>query len=82
MLKLSEMREKEIININTGERMGYIEDFQLNMEKGKIEGIIMGGGGKVLGLFGKSNDIFIDWKSIVRIGADIILIDFSGDISS
>lgn len=81
MIKLSEIREKEIININTGERMGYIDDFELNLEKGYIEGIVMAGGGKVLGLFGKTNDIVIDWSRIVKIGTDIILIDYKDEIT-
>lgn len=81
MLKLSDIRDKEIININSGERMGYIDDFELNLEKGSIEAIIMGGAGKVLGLFGKSHDIIIDWSSIVKIGTDIILVDLKNEIS-
>lgn len=81
MLKLSEIREKEIININTGERMGYIDDFELNLEKGYIEGIVMSGAGKVLGLFKKSSDITINWSSIVKIGTDIILIDYRDEIT-
>lgn len=81
MLKLSEIREKEIININTGERMGYIDDFELNLEKGYIEGFVMAGPGKGLGLFKKSNDITINWNSIVKIGTDIILIDYRDEIT-
>lgn len=82
MLKLSEIREKEIININTGERMGYIDDFELNLEKGRIDGIIIASVGKVLGLFGKNSEIIIDWNNIVRIGTDTILVDYKNEISS
>ncbi len=82
MLKLSEIREKEIININTGERMGYIDDFELNLEKGRIDAIIIASVGKVLGLFGKNSEIIIDWNNIVRIGTDTILVDYKNEISS
>lgn len=80
MLKISEIREKEIININNGERMGYVYDFELDLEKGRITGIVLSGGGKVLGLFGKTMDIVVDWNNIKKIGTDTILIDFSDNI--
>ncbi len=76
MLKVSDIREKELININNGERMGYVYDFELNIEKGQIEAIVLSGSGKVLGIFGKSLDTIIPWNNIVKIGTDTILIDY------
>ncbi len=80
MLKLSEIREKEIININNGERMGYVDDFELNLEEGYVEALVISNGGKILGLFGKNSEIIIKWSDIVRIGTDTILVDYKGDI--
>lgn len=77
MLKLGDIREKEIININNGERMGYIYDFELDVDRGTIVAIVMAGGGKVLGLFGKNQDLVIPWHNIVKIGTDTILVDFN-----
>lgn len=82
MLKLSEIREKEIININTGERMGYVDDFEINLEKGRIDSIVIAGASKVLGFFGKNTEIIINWNEIVRIGTDTILVDYRNEISS
>lgn len=81
MLKLSDIREKEIININNGERMGYIYDFELDVDRGAIVAIVMSGTGKVLGLFGKNMDMIIPWNNIVKIGTDTILVDFDMGIS-
>lgn len=82
MLKLSEIREKEIININNGERMGYVDDFEFNLQEGRIDVLIIMGVGKVLGLFGKNSEIVIEWKDIVKIGTDTILVDYNNEISS
>ncbi len=82
MLKLSEIREKEIININNGERMGYVDDFEFNLQEGRIDALIIMGVGKVLGLFGKNSEIVIEWKDIVKIGTDTILVDYNNEISS
>ena len=80
MLKISEIRDKEIININNGERMGYAFDFELDLEQGIIIGIVMSGTSKVWGLFSKSEDIIIDWRNIIKIGTDTILVDFDSEI--
>ncbi|WP_353094049.1 YlmC/YmxH family sporulation protein [Tissierella praeacuta] len=81
MLKLSEIREKEIININNGERMGYIDDFELNLEEGRVDAIVINGMGRVLGFFGKNSEMVIAWNDIIKIGTDTILVDYKNEIS-
>lgn len=77
MINLSEMKEKEVINIRDGSKIGFIYDFEVDLDKGKVVAAIVPGYGKVLGLFGKSKDLVIEWKNIVRIGADAILVDIN-----
>ncbi|NLW22084.1 MAG: YlmC/YmxH family sporulation protein [Tissierellia bacterium] len=79
MIKLSEMREKEVINIRDGAKIGLIYDFEIDLEKGTITAIVIPSPGKILGIFGKNNDLIIDWKKIVRIGSDAILVDIDID---
>lgn len=75
MIRLTEMREKEVINIRDGSKVGLIYDFELDLEKKKALAIIILGPGKVLGMFGKNNDLIIPWQDIVKIGTDAILVD-------
>lgn len=77
MINLSEMREKEVINIRDGSRLGFIYDFEIDLEKGRVLAVVLPGEGKILGLFGKNNDLVIDWKNIIRVGQDFILVDLS-----
>ena len=79
MIKLSEMREKEVINIRDGVKIGLIYDFEIDLQNGRVMAIVIPGPGKILGVFGKNNDLVINWKRIVRIGIDAILVDI--DIS-
>ncbi|MCR2042878.1 YlmC/YmxH family sporulation protein [Anaerosalibacter massiliensis] len=76
MIKISELREKEIINIRDGSRLGYIDDVKVDLDKGEVTGIIIPGPGKVFSLFGKNQDVVINWNDIIKIGIDTILIDF------
>ncbi|MBP1941666.1 YlmC/YmxH family sporulation protein [Bacillus luteolus] len=65
---------KEVVNVGDGKRLGNITDFDINLMTGKIEAIVISGQGKVLGFFGKDEDIVIPWKNIVKVGADVILV--------
>lgn len=75
MLKISELREKEVINLYNGERLGYIYDFDIDLDKGIITGIVIPSDGKVLSFFSKNNDIHVSWSKIIKIGSDTILVN-------
>ncbi|WP_425446997.1 YlmC/YmxH family sporulation protein [Dethiothermospora halolimnae] len=77
MVKTSDLREKEIINVRDGSRLGLISDIEVDLEKGEVKAIVIPGAGKILGLFGKNEDRVISWNNIVKIGADVILVDLS-----
>ncbi len=74
-MRIYDFRQKEVINLSDGARLGYIFDAEINTETGQIESFIIPGQGKVLGIFGKDNEFIIPWKSIKKIGDDIVLID-------
>ena len=78
MVKTSELKQKEVINISDGRRLGLVSDMEINMETGNLEAIVIPAGGKFLGFFSKENDIVISWSSIKKIGIDVILVDGSG----
>lgn len=78
MLKISEAKMKEVINIVNGERLGYIYDFEIDLDKGIIVAMIMASNYKGFNFFTKTNDIVISWEEIVKIGQDTILVNFKG----
>ena len=41
MVKLSEMREKEVINIRDGAKIGLIYDFEIDLENGKVVAVYL-----------------------------------------
>lgn len=75
MIKISELKQKEVININDGRRLGILYDVEIDMEEGKIDAIVMPGTGRVFGLFSKESDIVVNWENIKKIGIDVILVD-------
>ena len=67
-------KQKEVINLLDGKRMGYVQDVEADFETGKITAIIVPGTNKIFTL-GSKNDVTIPWDKIVRIGDDIILVE-------
>lgn len=67
-------KQKEVVNITDGRRLGYVQDVEANFDTGEITAIIVPGTSKMFS-FGNKNDIIIPWKQIVRIGDDIILVE-------
>ena len=72
---LSDLRSKEVINISTGHRLGYICDAEIDMADGRILSFIVPGERKMGGLMPSDRDYAIAWDGIVRMGKDIILVN-------
>jgi YlmC/YmxH family sporulation protein len=74
MVRISDFQIKDVVNISDGKKLGNIGDIDINLTTGKIEAIVIGKSGRVLGLFGKDEDIVIPWRNILKIGEDVILV--------
>ena len=75
MLRIYELRQKEIINIKDGTRFGFVADLEIDEIKGTVSKIIVPGPARVLGMFGRDAEYCIPWDSIKQVGDDIILVD-------
>jgi YlmC/YmxH family sporulation protein len=78
MLKTSDLKLKEIINVLDGKRLGTITDIEIDVESGRLTAIVVPGAGRFLGMFGRSEDIVIPWEKINKIGLDVILVEAAG----
>ncbi len=74
-----ELRRREVINGSDGRRLGHIADIVFGAESGKINGVILPYGKR--GVFGKSQDLFVPWSCVQKIGEDVILVEIL-DLSS
>jgi YlmC/YmxH family sporulation protein len=78
MVKISEFQIKDVVNVADGKRLGNIGDIEINLATGKIEAVVISGNNRVLGFFGKENEVVIPWKNIIKIGQDVILVRYKG----
>lgn len=75
MLRAGNLRQKEVINIASGMRLGFVSDVEINFEDGRIEAIVVPSHVRFFFFFGKNEDYIIPWEEIIRVGDDIILVD-------
>ena len=74
-MNLSDLQEKEVIDISTGKRIGTIIDIIISMA-GNISKLVLEDKRASRKLFSSNKeDIYLDWKQIIKIGDDIILVD-------
>lgn len=74
-MNLSELQDKEIIDISTGRRVGMIVDVVIG-KKGEILKLILEEKKMSKRIFGSDKESnAIGWDKIIKIGDDIILVD-------
>lgn len=76
-----ELREKEVINMVDGRRLGHIVDMAFT-SSGQVFGLMVPGNRKMFRGFGVNDRIFIPWRNICKIGNDVILIELLGQVST
>ena len=69
---LSDLRYKEVIDLTTGQRLGYVCDAEIDLEQGKIVSLIVPGQKRLGGLLSGDDDYILPWESISRLGEDKI----------
>ena len=76
MIRVAELRQREVVNIIDGRRMGAIKDIELDLEAGRVNSLIVPSmTGKFLFIFGRDDDLIIPWENVVKIGVDVILVE-------
>ena len=80
LCRFSDFRYKEVINIRTGSRMGYVCDAEFQSPEGRICALVVPGKARYFGLLGREEDYIIPWECISRVGEDIILVESDGGI--
>lgn len=80
MIRISDIMEKEIINVKNGKKLGFITDIDLDIENGKVSSFsITGSSG---GFFYRGIEVdTVFWKDILRIGCDTIIVSIGSNLN-
>ena len=74
-MRICELREKEVVNVCDGERLGNICDVDFEERTGRIYSLIIPGPCKVFGIIGRDSEYIIPYECVKRIGADVVLVE-------
>lgn len=77
---LMDLRNKEVVNISNGEKLGFVDDIEIDTETSTVIALIVYGRERLWGLFGRDDDLIISCKEIKLIGKDTILVAHNSDI--
>ncbi|MBQ9898336.1 MAG: YlmC/YmxH family sporulation protein [Ruminococcus sp.] len=72
--RFEELRSREVIDMTTGERLGFIDDVELDIETSSVRALVIYGRPRIFGLFGRGDDEIVPCSDIKVIGRDVILI--------
>ena len=72
-MRLSDLQNKDIVNINNGSKIGKIIDVLINIE-GNMEALVVQKN-KINNVFSNNGEFEIKWNQIKKIGDDVILVN-------
>ena len=75
MLRVSDLRHKDIINIADGRRLGFIRDVDIDFQAGQINAVVVPGESGFFSFLTHGDDMVIPWRQIKRVGVDVILVE-------
>lgn len=73
-MRLSDLQDKDVINIIDGKKVGNIIDVALENSTGKMESLIVEKSKFFISMFSNKDEIEIKWEQIEKIGEDVILV--------
>ena len=73
-----DLREKEVVNVADGKKLGRIYDLAFNGH-GTLIGLIVPGDKKFIKSLTGSDSIYIPFKCVLKIGNDVILVDLNNN---
>ncbi len=73
------LRDKDVINICDGKRLGFVNDLEIDNCDGRICAIVVLFDSRFFG-FGKCEELVIPWEKIKCFGKDAVLVNIGTDI--
>ena len=74
-MKLSELQDKDVVNLKDGKKIGNIIDVKIDLN-GHTEGILVERYKFIVSMF-SNNIVEIKWSDIEKIGKDVILVNIN-----
>ncbi len=74
--RVTELKSKEVININDGTKLGYVSDVEIDISNGKVVSIVVPILSKNSPVFAKKEEFIIPFEDIKKSGNDLLLVSY------
>lgn len=75
-LRISELVQRDIINLSDGSKLGAIKDVQIDLATGQVLALVLDSGErKYFGLLSAGRDVVVPWENIRKFGVHTILVE-------
>jgi YlmC/YmxH family sporulation protein len=72
----TDIQNKDVINVLDGSLMGSVVDLEIEPNSGQIFSIWIKSYCNVLNIFNKGDRVNLAWDQIVKIGEDVIIVNY------
>ncbi|MGL5330547.1 MAG: YlmC/YmxH family sporulation protein [Peptostreptococcaceae bacterium] len=79
MMRVSDIMEKEVINIKNGKKMGFIADIDIDVNEGKVLSFSIIGDSRSFFSRGSDEEV-IFFNDILKVGCDTIIVNLGSDM--
>jgi len=76
-MRLSDLQNKDIVNVIDGKNIGNIIDVRIDEQTGTILALVIEPNRNFFSFVNKGTDTEINWKNITKIGEDVILVNIT-----
>ena len=82
IMTLSDIEEKDVINVVTGERIGFVPSLRIDTNSGQIIAITVQPSMKFVSFFSKDEaSVVVPWNQILKIGEDVIIVNVAQQLN-
>lgn len=76
-MRLSDLQNKDVVDILTGEKIGNVIDVEISNDTGNILKMIVYEKKGIINVLRGGDEVSISWTQIKKIGTDVILVSRS-----
>ncbi len=80
MMRISDIMDKEVINIKNGKKMGYINDIDLDINEGRVKSFNILGDTRNFFSRGIDEEIVL-FSDILKVGCDTIIVNLGSEMN-
>ena len=74
---LGDLQSKDVINVVDGSKLGRISNLEIDPTSGRIISITVQPSTRFANFFSSGNNAVIPWNQIVKIGGEVIIVNYS-----